>query len=60
MSTVEFVLETDVDYREALSALDEQLIAAEKLMTNVTDLATAIDKYEKDNNIQTPPEHEQT
>ena len=58
MSTVEFILETDVDYREALSALDEQLIAAEKLMTNVTDLATAIDKYEKDNNIQTPQEHE--
>ena len=58
MSTVEFILETDVDYREALSALDEQLVAAEKLMTNVTDLATAIDKYEKDNNIQTPQEHE--
>lgn len=54
MSLVEFILETDVDYREALAALDVQLQAAEKLMTNVTELAMAIDKYETDNNITTP------
>lgn len=54
MSSVEFILETDVDYREALTALNEQLQAAEKLLTNVTDLASAIDKYETDNNIETP------
>lgn len=54
MSSVEFILETDVDYREALAALDVQLQTAEKLMTNVTELATAIDKYETDNNIETP------
>lgn len=54
MSQVEFILETDTDYREALAALDEQIKAAEILMTNVTDLATAIEQYELDNNIQTP------
>ena len=54
MSSVEFILETDVDYREALAALDVQLQTAEKLTTNVTELATAIDKYETDNNIETP------
>jgi hypothetical protein len=56
MSQVEFILESDVDYREALAALDQQIQIAEQLMTNITDLATAIDKYETDNNIETPQE----
>lgn len=45
------LLETDRDYQEALTALDEQLVYGEELMISIVRLTEAIARYEKDNDI---------
>lgn len=46
------ILETDQDYREALAALDDQLKTASLLADNIAVMASAIDQYEQDNDIE--------
>jgi hypothetical protein len=45
------ILESDIDYREAISALSEQLLMASQLADNIAVVAEAIEQYEADNNI---------
>ena len=46
------VLETDRDYREALAALDEQLVYGEELMISIVRLVDCIYVYEQENDIE--------
>ena len=45
------ILESEIDYREAISALSEQLLMASQLADNIAVVAEAIEQYEADNNI---------
>lgn len=46
------ILETDQDYREAITTLDQQLSAASVLADHISVIADAIEAYEKENDIQ--------
>jgi len=50
----QIVLETDQDYREAMVALDDQLKTASLLADNIAVMASAIDQYERENDIAEP------
>jgi len=50
------ILETEEDYREAISALDDQLQAAAILSDNIAVVAAAIQQYEEDNGIESVEE----
>ncbi len=45
------IIESQEDYNEAVTALAEQIEAAELLSENIALVAEAIDRYEKENNI---------
>ncbi len=52
------LLETDQDYREALAALEEQLVYGEELMISIVRLVDCIHNYEVENNIEVEVDEE--
>lgn len=54
------ILETYQDYREAVNALNLQIVAASQLSDNMAVIAEAIEAYELENNIEPAEEEEVT
>lgn len=47
------IIESYTEYSQAVAALDEQILAAELISTNISELASAIHAYEQHNEINT-------